>query len=52
MHVPAFAIGGITPANVRVVASAGFRRVAVSAGVLAAEDPRAAASAIVAALRG
>lgn len=51
VHVPAFAIGGITPANVREVASAGFRRVAVSAGVLGAEDPRAAASAIVAALR-
>ncbi|MCE9634859.1 MAG: thiamine phosphate synthase [Planctomycetes bacterium] len=48
--VPAFAIGGITPANVAEVAAAGFRRIAVSAGVLAAESPRAAAAALVAAL--
>jgi thiamine-phosphate pyrophosphorylase len=48
--VPAFAIGGITPANVREVAAAGFRRVAVCAGILAADDPAAAASAIVAAI--
>lgn len=47
--VPAFAIGGITPANVAEVAAAGFRRVAVSAGVLAAESPRAAAAALLAA---
>lgn len=48
--VPAFAIGGIDAANVRDVAAAGFSRVAVCAGVLAAEDPEAAAAAIVAAL--
>jgi thiamine-phosphate pyrophosphorylase len=48
--VPAFAIGGITPENVRDVAAAGFRRVAVCAGVLATDDPAAAARAIVAAL--
>ena len=48
--VPAFAIGGITPENVREVAAAGFRRVAVCAGVLATDDPAAAARAIVAAL--
>lgn len=49
--VPAFAIGGITPENVRDVAAAGFRRVAVCAGVLATDDPAAAARAIVASLR-
>jgi thiamine-phosphate pyrophosphorylase len=48
--VPAFAIGGITPENAAGVAAAGFRRVAVSAGVLAADSPRDAAAAIVAAL--
>jgi thiamine-phosphate pyrophosphorylase len=49
--VPAFAIGGITAANVADVAAAGFRRVAVCAGVLATDDPAAAARSIVAALR-
>lgn len=48
--VPAFAIGGITTANVPDVARAGFRRVAVTAGILAADDPRAAAAAFQAAL--
>ena len=48
--VPAFAIGGISPTNVADVAAAGFRRVAVSAGVLASESPRAAAAALLAAL--
>ena len=48
--VPAFAIGGIVPGNVAEVAAAGFRRVAVSAGVIGADDPLAAAAAIVAAL--
>lgn len=50
--VPAFAIGGITPENVAQVVAAGFVRVAVSAGVIAADDPRRAASRIAAALRG
>jgi len=49
--VPAFAIGGITPENVAGVASAGFRRVAVCAGVFATDDPESAARAIVTALR-
>ena len=44
--VPAFAIGGITPDNIAEVVDAGFRRVAVCAGVLAADDPRAAAEAL------
>jgi len=42
-RVPAFAIGGITAANVGEVVAAGFRRVAVCAGVLASDDPRNAA---------
>lgn len=44
--VPAFAIGGITIENVGEVSAAGFRRVAVCAGILATDDPQAAASAI------
>lgn len=48
--VPAFAIGGITPENAGLVAAAGFRRIAVCAGVLAADDPGAAAAAILSAL--
>lgn len=50
--VPAFAIGGITAANIGDVAAAGFRRVAVSAGVIGADDPMAAAAALVAAITG
>ena len=49
--VPAFAIGGITAANVTEVVAAGFRRVAVCAGILATDDPRAAAAALRRALR-
>jgi thiamine-phosphate pyrophosphorylase len=37
--LPAFAIGGISRANLDQVKSAGFQRVAVSGAVLAAEDP-------------
>jgi thiamine-phosphate pyrophosphorylase len=48
--VPAFAIGGISPANVAAIAAAGFRRVAVCAGVLAAPSPCDAAAAMIAAL--
>jgi thiamine-phosphate pyrophosphorylase len=44
--VPAFAIGGITAANVGEVVAAGFRRVAVCAGILASDDAHAAARAI------
>jgi thiamine-phosphate pyrophosphorylase len=40
--LPAFAIGGITTDNLAELRSAGARRVAVSAAVCAAEDPRAA----------
>lgn len=48
--VPAFAIGGITAENVGQVVAAGFGRVAVCAGILADDDPRAAAARIRAAL--
>ena len=41
--VPAFAIGGIDGSSVADVASAGFQRIAVCSGVLAAADPAAAA---------
>jgi thiamine-phosphate pyrophosphorylase len=49
--VPAFAIGGITSANVGEVVAAGFRRVAVCAGILATDDPRAGAAAVRRAIR-
>jgi thiamine-phosphate pyrophosphorylase len=48
--LPAFALGGITPANVAQVVAAGARRIAVSHAVCAAEDPRQAAAALRAAL--
>jgi thiamine-phosphate pyrophosphorylase len=48
--VPAFAIGGITAANVGEVVAAGFVRVAVSAGILGTESPRASARILRAAL--
>ena len=41
--VPAFAIGGITVRNATEVVSAGFRRLAVCAGILGESDPGAAA---------
>ncbi|HWY88298.1 MAG TPA: thiamine phosphate synthase [Gemmataceae bacterium] len=41
--LPAFALGGVTAANVHEVLAAGGTRVAVSHAVCAAEDPRAAA---------
>lgn len=48
--LPVFPIGGVTPANVAALAAAGARRVAVAAGVLAADDPAAAAVALEAAV--
>jgi thiamine-phosphate pyrophosphorylase len=48
--VPAFAIGGITAENVVDVVEAGFRRVAVCAGVLASDDSGRRARELVAAL--
>lgn len=43
---PVFPIGGITVANVAVLAAAGARRVAVGAGILQASDPAQAARSI------
>jgi thiamine-phosphate pyrophosphorylase len=48
--LPAFAIGGINPANVDRVVAAGASRVAVSAAIAQADDPQAVARALRAAL--
>lgn len=45
-RVPLFAIGGITPTNLPRLLRLGVRRIAVSAAVLAAEDPAGAARAL------
>jgi thiamine-phosphate pyrophosphorylase len=50
IRLPAFAIGGISPANVEQVCAAGFRRVAVSHSVVHAADPRQAAQQLKSAL--
>lgn len=42
--LPAFAIGGITAANLRAVLQAGAKRVAVSSAICSAEDPYSAAA--------
>jgi thiamine-phosphate pyrophosphorylase len=44
--LPAFAIGGITGANLEGVLAAGARRVAVSAAVCQADEPQAVAAAL------
>ncbi len=44
--IPTFAIGGIVPSNLPGLLDLGVRRIAVSAAVLGAEDPRAAAAAL------
>jgi len=44
--LPAFAIGGITQANLDQVLAAGARRIAVSNAICAADDPRAVAQAL------
>jgi len=48
--VPHLAIGGITPANMEILAQAGCRGVAVSSFICASTDPRAACAALLAAL--
>lgn len=48
--LPAFALGGIGPHNVAEVVAAGARRVAVSSGVAATDDPEGAARLLKAAL--
>lgn len=47
LPIPAVAISGITAANARDLAAVGIKQVAVSSAVLAADDPAAAAQAIV-----
>lgn len=49
-QLPAFAIGGITPANVREIVRAGLRRVAVGHALAAADNPRLIAQQLKAAL--
>jgi len=48
--LPAFALGGIQLSNVREVAAAGAKRIAVSAAIATANDPRSMAMALRAAL--
>jgi thiamine-phosphate pyrophosphorylase len=48
--LPAFVIGGVTPKTVGAAAAAGARRVAVSQAICEADDPQAAAAALLAAL--
>ena len=42
--LPVFVLGGVTAKNIGEVVAAGARRVAVSAAIAQADDPRAAAS--------
>jgi thiamine-phosphate pyrophosphorylase len=42
--LPRFALGGIRPANIHEVTAAGLRRVAVSAAITTAEEPRQVAA--------
>ena len=51
-NLPLVGIGGITPANVAEVMAAGASGVAVIRSVLAADDPRAAANDLAAAMHG
>lgn len=51
IRLPAFAIGGITPANLSQVLAAGCTRVAVSGSIVAAPDPARAAREFLSALR-
>ncbi|HEX4591019.1 MAG TPA: thiamine phosphate synthase, partial [Gemmataceae bacterium] len=44
--LPAFVLGGVTAENVVQVVAAGGRRVAVSAAIAAADDPRSSARAL------
>ena len=50
LPIPAVAISGITAANADALRDAGVRHAAVSSAVLGADDPRAAAAALIAAL--
>jgi thiamine-phosphate pyrophosphorylase len=44
--LPAFALGGITPANLPQVIAAGARRIAVGSAICRADEPRPAAAAL------
>lgn len=46
IEVPCFALGGITPEDLGQVLAAGMRRIAVSASVIASDDPESAARAL------
>jgi thiamine-phosphate pyrophosphorylase len=50
IRLPAFAIGGVGAENVGQVVAAGFRRIAVSAAIVDAANPQAAASELLSAL--
>lgn len=52
IRLPAFAIGGITAANLPEVLAAGFTRVAVSAAITSAADPATAARELLELLHG
>jgi len=51
IRLPAFAIGGITAANLSEVLETGFTRIAVSGAISSADDPAAAARQLLAAMR-
>ena len=51
ISLPAFAIGGITTANLPEVLAAGFSRVAVSGAISGANDPAEAARELMVQLR-
>jgi thiamine-phosphate pyrophosphorylase len=50
--VPAFALGGIHPANLSQVVEAGGRRIAVGAAIMSSDEPRIAAAQLLSALAG
>jgi len=52
LALPAFAIGGLTPANARRAVEAGCTRLAVCASILGSPDPEGAARAFLAVLDG
>jgi thiamine-phosphate pyrophosphorylase len=52
ISLPAFAIGGISERNLPQVLETGFRRIAVSAAVIQAEDPSTAARRLLEMLHG
>ncbi|HEY4758977.1 MAG TPA: thiamine phosphate synthase, partial [Thermoguttaceae bacterium] len=51
IRLPAFAVGGITPANLPQVLAIGIKRIAVSGAIASAPDPAAVAHELLAALK-